>query len=88
MMFAVKCMMFEYTLTQRQIETLNEEEYSLFLAYGDTFRDTETDQPGAGSSELWETEVTRVSETAAREKLLISQCVWNSKYLSRSTSGN
>lgn len=74
-------MMFE--LTQSHIDQLDVEQYSLFLAYGDTFRDTETDRAGAGSSQLRQTEVARLSPTLAREELRISERVRNSKYLSR-----
>lgn len=74
-------MMFDLTLNH--IESLDAEQYSLFLAYGDTFRDTETDRAGAGSSQLREAEAARLSSTLARKELCISERVRNSKYLSR-----
>lgn len=58
-------------LTQFQIESLNEHEYSLFLAYGDTFRDQQTIPARAGSDLVWEGEATRLIEEAGREKLRI-----------------
>lgn len=73
-----------FDLTQSHIDQLDAEQYSLFLAYGDTFRDTETGRTGARSLELRETEIARISPTLAREELRISKCVWNSKHLSRS----
>ena len=56
-------MMFE-PLTQPQIEALNDHEYSLFLAYGDTFRDQQTIPTGKGSDLVWEGEATRLVEQA------------------------
>ena len=75
-----------FDLTLSHIESLDAEQYSLFLAYGDTFRDTETDRAGAGSSQLRQAEAARLSPTLAREELRISERVRNSKYLSGSTS--
>ena len=72
-----------FELTQSHIDQLDVEQYSLFLAYGDTFRDTETDRAGARSSQLRQTEAAHLSPTLAREELRISKCVRNSKYLSR-----
>jgi len=70
-----------FELTQSHIDQLDVEQYSLFLAYGDTFRDTETDRAGARGSQLRQTEAARLSPTVAREELRLSECVRNSKYL-------
>lgn len=56
-------------LTQAQIEALTDHEYSLFLAYGDTFRDQQTIPIRAGSDLVWEREATRLLEKAGGEKL-------------------
>jgi hypothetical protein len=58
-------------LTQFQIESLNEHEYSLFLAYGDTFLDQQTISARKGSDLVWEREATRLIEEAGGEKLRI-----------------
>ncbi len=72
-------------MTQTEIESLDDHQYSLFLAYGDTFRDHETGKTGGGSLELWEREVTRFLAETSREELRISQRVWNRKYFSSLT---
>ena len=72
-------------LTQSEIESLDDHQYSLFLAYGDTFRDKETGKTGGGGSELWERAVTRFLAETSREELRISQRVWNRKYFSSLT---
>ncbi len=65
-MFPVKCTMSDViTFTQHQIESLNEHEYSLLLAYGDTFRDQETIPAREGSDLVWEREATRLIEQAS-----------------------
>jgi hypothetical protein len=69
-------------LTQIEIDNLDEHQYSMFLAYGDTFTDPKTSQVGGRGVELWEGEASRLIAEASREKLCISKCVWNSKYLS------
>lgn len=72
-------------MTQTEIESLDDHQYSLFLAYGDTFKDQETGKTGGGSLELWEREVTRFLAETSREELRISQRVWNRKYFSSLT---
>ena len=47
-------------LTQHQIDHLDDYEYSLFLAYGDSFKPTPTVPPGTGSYKLRTTETTGV----------------------------
>lgn len=69
MMFSVKCMMSD--LTQLQIEALTDHQYSLFLAYGDTFRDQQTIPVRTGSDLVWEGEATRLLEKTGGEKLCI-----------------
>ena len=58
-----------YELTQEEIETLDQHEYSLFLAYGDTLTDQTTVSIGEGSHQLWEDEATRLIEEARGEIL-------------------
>ena len=58
-----------YELTQEDIENLDQHEYSLFLAYGDTFTDSTTIPTGEGSHQLWEDEATRLIEEARGEIL-------------------
>ena len=57
----VKCMT---NLTQHQIDHLDDYEYSLFLAYGDSFKPTATVPPGTRSHKLREAEATRILEQA------------------------
>ena len=59
-------------LTQQQIESLNDHEYSLFLAYGDTFRDQQAIPVREGSDLVWEREATRLLEKAGGGKLCFS----------------
>jgi len=66
-------MMFE--LSQEDIETLDQHEYSLFLAYGDTFTDQTTVPAGEGSYQLWEDEATRLIEETGGEILRLGKCV-------------
>ena len=66
-----------------EIESLDEEDYSMFLAYGDTLTDQEPVQTGEGSDLLWEGEITRLLEKAAREELLLGQCVRDGFYNQR-----
>ncbi len=51
-------------LTQHQIDHLDDYEYALFLAYGDSFKPTATVPPGTGSDQLREAEATRILEQA------------------------
>ena len=64
-----------FELTQEEIETLDQHEYSLFLAYGDTFTDTETISVGEGSHQLWEDEATRLIEETGGEILRLGKRV-------------
>lgn len=61
-------MMFD--LTQSDIESLDPEDYSLFLAYGDTLGNPDPVQTGEGSDQSWEDEATRLIEEASREIVL------------------
>ena len=69
----VNVMMFN--LTQEEIETLDQHEYSLFLAYGDTFTDQTTVSIGEGSHQLWEDEASRLIEEARGEILCLGKRV-------------
>ena len=51
-------------LTQHQIDHLDDYEYSLFLAYGDSFKPTATVPPRTRSDQLREAEATRILEQA------------------------
>jgi len=64
-----------FELTQEEIETLDQHEYSLFLAYGDTFTDQTTVSIGEGSYQLWEDEATRLIAEAGSEVLRLGKCV-------------
>ena len=54
-------------LTQHQIDHLDDYEYSLFLAYGDSFKPTATVPPGTGSYKLRETKTTRLFDEVRGE---------------------
>ena len=56
-------------LTQRQIDRLDDYEYSLFLAYGDAYKPTPTIPPRAGSNQLWEAKTSRFFRETRREIL-------------------
>ena len=56
-------------LTQRQIDRLDDYEYSLFLAYGDSYKPTPTVSPRTGSDQLWEAETSRFFRETRREIL-------------------
>ena len=58
-------MMHEFT--QSQIDALNEHDYSLFLAYGDTFTDQETIPIGTGGDFLWEAEASRFNREVGEQ---------------------
>ena len=49
-------------LTQRQIDHLDDYEYSLFLAYGDAYKPTKTVPTGTGSDQLWEAKTARLHD--------------------------
>ena len=63
----VKCTM--TNLTQRQIDRLDDYEYSLFLAYGDAYKPTPTISPRAGGNQLWEAKTSRFFRETRREIL-------------------
>ena len=48
-----------HDLTQQQIEALDEHDYTMLLAYGDTLTDQPTISTGTGGDLLWETEAER-----------------------------
>ena len=48
-----------HDLTQQQIEALDEHDYTMLLAYGDTLTDQTTISIGTGGDLLWETEAER-----------------------------
>tara|TARA_Y100001963_G_scaffold21699_1_gene28076 strand:+ start:5103 stop:5399 length:297 start_codon:yes stop_codon:yes gene_type:complete len=80
----VNVMMFNdhHHLSQAEIESLTDEDYSMFLAYGDTLTDHETVQTGARCDQLWEDEATRLIAEAEGEELLqrkrLRVCFYNS----------
>ena len=67
-------MMFEQT----DIEQFNAEDYSMFLAYGDTFRDLPPEPTGEGSNQFWEAKATELIERASREELQLGKRVRSS----------
>ena len=56
-----------YDLTQQQIEALDEHDYTMLLAYGDTLTDQPTISTGTGGDLLWETEVERFNREAGEQ---------------------
>ena len=56
-----------YELTQHQIEALDEHDYSMLLAYGDTLTDQPTISTGTGGDLLWETEAERFNREAGEQ---------------------
>jgi hypothetical protein len=74
-----------YDLHQIEIDQLNPEEYSMFLAYGDTFPNQTTDPARTGSDILWENTLDELYQVPGREVVRISKCVRNRKYLGGST---
>ena len=56
-------------LTQRQIDRLDDYEYSLFLAYGDAYKPTPTVSSRARSDQLWEAETSRFFRETRRQIL-------------------
>ena len=65
---------------QTDIDQFNDEDYSMFLAYGDTFRDQETVPTGTGGDKLWEDTATRLIEEARREELRFGKRLWSVVY--------
>jgi len=64
-----------YDLTQEDIENLDQHEYSLFLAYGDTFTDKTAVSIGEGSHQLWEDAASRLIEETGGEILRLGKRV-------------
>ena len=62
-----------FELTQSEVDSLDHEDYSMFLAYGDTFRYSPPEPTGEGSDQFWEAEATRILAAASGEKLLVSK---------------
>ena len=60
-----------FELTQSEIDSLDPEDYSMFLAYGDTFRYSPPEPTGEGSNQFWEAEATIILAAASGEKLLV-----------------
>ena len=60
---------------------LNAEEYSMFLAYGDTDTDFESIHVREGSDFLWPSETPREYTTVRGEELRFRECIRNGKYL-------
>ena len=56
-----------HDLTQQQIEALDEHDYTMLLAYGDTLTDQPTISTGTGGDLLWETEVERFNREAGEQ---------------------
>ncbi len=75
----------KYELTQADIDRLDDYEYAMFLAYGDTFRNQTSVSAGEGSDQLWPDEATRVLEDVRDEILLVGKRVRDSIYNQRST---
>ena len=67
-------MMFE----QPDIDQFDDEDYSMFLAYGDTFRDLPPEPTGEGSNQFWENKATELLERVGSEKLFKRQRIWSS----------
>ena len=56
-----------YDLTQQQIEALDEHDYTMLLAYGDTLTDQQTIPIGTGGNLLWETEAERFNRETGEQ---------------------
>ena len=54
---------------QPDSDQFDDEDYSMFLAYGDTFRDLPPEPTGEGSNQFWENKATELLERAGGEKL-------------------
>ena len=63
-------------LTQRQIDRLDDYEYSLFLAYGDAYKPTQTVSSRTGSDQLWETKAARLHAEIRGEILRFRKRLW------------
>ena len=83
----------KYDLTQAEIDRLDDYEYAMFLAYGDTFRsgpqpNLEAVEIGGGSDQLWTDEAARILEDVRDEVLLVGKRIRDSIYNQRSTWSN
>ncbi len=77
----------KYELTQADIDRLDDYEYAMFLAYGDTFRNQTPGTAGEGSDQLWPDEATRILGEVGESVLRIGKRVRDSIYNQRSTWG-
>ena len=75
----------KYDLTQSEIDRLDDYEYAMFLAYGDTFRDQTSGTAGEGSDQLWPDEAARILEDTGREILRFGKRLRDSIYNQRSS---
>ena len=83
----------KYDLTQSEIDRLDDYEYAMFLAYGDTFRsgpqpNLEAVEIGGGSDQLWPDEAARILEDVRDEVLFVGKRLRDSIYNQRTTWGN
>ena len=72
---------------QTEIESLNEEDYSMFLAYGDTISDKKAVPVRAGSDFLWPPEDVPSSTETGGEELRFRVCVRNRKHIGGFAAG-
>ena len=77
----------KYELTQRDIDRLDDYEYAMFLAYGDTFRDQTSGTAGERSDQLWPDEATRILEEVGESVLRVGKRIRDSIYNQRTTWG-
>ena len=63
----------KYDLTQSEIDRLDDYEYAMFLAYGDTFRHQPSVPAREGSDQLWPDEAARILEDTGREILRVGK---------------
>ena len=77
----------KYELTQRDIDRLDDYEYAMFLAYGDTFRDQTAGTAGEGSDQLWPDEAARILEEVGESVLRVGKRIRDSIYNQRTTWG-
>ena len=56
-----------HDLTQQQIEALDEHDYTMLLAYGDTLTDQPTISIGTGGDLLWEAEASRFNREVGEQ---------------------
>ena len=70
----------KYDLTQADIDRLDDYEYAMFLAYGDTFRNQISGTTGEGTDQLWPDEAARILTEAGESVVRLSKRVRNSIY--------